>query len=194
MTTYITQEQASLLANEIEFVQDQAGLTRLCNAAIQHYRDSLVAGVVLPEPHWYHRIGAYGVNHFYGPTETQPNGCTGLYTADQLRQAIADALAKREPDYEQSETYLRKTDGIEALAKQVPQWLPIETAPKDGTVIGGWRPTQPGNIVRIKWAHHLAMPGQPLCWVTATKSIAISHLPTYWMPLPAAPDPEEAVK
>lgn len=66
-------------------------------------------------------------------------------------------------------------------------WQPIDSAPMDGTVIGVWRPRQPGTIAMVRWAHHLGIPTQPMAWCTATKSIAISHLPTHWMPLPEPP-------
>ena len=187
MTTYITQEQILAIGksvlNKVDAYDDGIGFAREIEAAaIQAYRDSLVAGE-LPEP----------VANAVHKGEL-------VYTADQLRQAIADALAKQdvrapmfkfrecedsqamqEPDYEQSETYLRtqselakQVQGIfaaqvaagkwkalndagytanyvyfskdgragqidpygrvtwsedDALAKQVPQWLPIETAP-----------------------------------------------------------------
>lgn len=112
MTTYITQEQAGELLNSVGGTwegcirEDKEFLHKSMNAAIQAYRDSLVAGVVLPKPDFkYQRYDDTPICDYY--------------TADQLRQAIAEDRAKREPDYEQSETYLRKTDGIDALAKQV---------------------------------------------------------------------------
>jgi hypothetical protein len=43
---------------------------------------------------------------------------TALYTADQVRLAIVNELAKQELDYEQSETYLRintETDPKDAV-------------------------------------------------------------------------------
>jgi hypothetical protein len=106
-----------------------------------------MAGMVLPEPvacQWLQN--GEMVNAFNHPPRADFDhdgywaekgySKAPLYTADQLRQAIADALAKQdvrapmfkfrecedsqamqEPDYEQSETYLRTQS---ELAKQVP--------------------------------------------------------------------------
>ncbi len=109
-TEYITQEQAVVIAKEagalienwltlppklglLYLTPEQAHAT--CNAAIQAYRDSLVAGVVLPEPDCVADldIGPY----------TKPGGREGgrIYKAvpawsePLVRQAIADALAKQ---------------------------------------------------------------------------------------------------
>ena len=146
MKTYITQKQAEAFAHRratkyvhrsapgyasyafvphtlMDFVRDIEA------AAIQHYRDSLVAGGVLPEPVGYlawkdgkpcwEGDDCVCEDAVYPVCSDDDRTSKAIYTADQVRQAIADALAKREPDYEQSETYLRKTDGIDALAKQV---------------------------------------------------------------------------
>ena len=178
MKTYITQKQAEAFAHRratkyvhrsapgyasyafvphtlMDFVRDIEA------AAIQHYRDSLVAGVVLPEPVGYlawkdgkpcwEGDDCVCEDAVYPVCSDDDRTSKAIYTADQVRLAIADALcvaeketaelrlykhnmearfkglnnmlkdalAKREPDYEQSETYLRKTDGIDALAKQV---------------------------------------------------------------------------
>jgi hypothetical protein len=117
MTEYITQAQATAIAHSVTRAGDYLDTKDLCNAAIQHYRDSLVAGVVLPEPDCVADldIGPY----------TKPGGREGgrIYKAvpawsePLVRQAIADSQAMQEPDYEQSETYLRTQS---ELAKQVP--------------------------------------------------------------------------
>lgn len=95
MTEYITQEQAITLADKHNVPAGITGgnpsksaVAALCNAAIQTYRDSLVAGVVLPE------IGPH--DH----PEPQTHVWTNLEIQaiqDYARQAIADALAKQVP-------------------------------------------------------------------------------------------------
>lgn len=145
MTTYITQEQAEAFAHRratkyvhrtapgyasyafvphtlMDFVRDIEA------AAIQHYRDSLVAGVMLPEP------SAEIVEDDNGMLTTQwavqyiPNNKDKLYTADQVRQAIADALCVAEKKTAELRLYKHNMEarfkGLnsmlkDALAKQV---------------------------------------------------------------------------
>ena len=85
MTGYITQEQIDAIWHEHLHRDSRARAVEA--AAIQHYRDNLVAGVVLPEPY------TEQVEEYSGIAVNKVV-CTPLYTADQLRQAIADALAK----------------------------------------------------------------------------------------------------
>lgn len=93
MTTYITQEQAGKLLDSVGgewascIKEDREFLHKSMNAAIQAYRDSLVDGMVLPEP-----VG------FRIPEPDIADKLERIYTADQLRQAIADALAKQRLD------------------------------------------------------------------------------------------------
>tara|TARA_R110000868_G_scaffold54575_1_gene170495 strand:- start:8549 stop:9046 length:498 start_codon:yes stop_codon:yes gene_type:complete len=113
MTTYITQEQANELFDRNcwpkqvfadwtnGIVLDRVTAKDFANAAIQAYRDSLVAGVVLPEP-----VGCGFVTKWTsGDTPaTYKEGYAQVvgvdtYTADQLRQAIADDRAKQVPQY-----------------------------------------------------------------------------------------------
>jgi hypothetical protein len=75
------------------------------NAAIQHYRYSLVAGVVLPEPVGYlawkdgkpcwKGDDCVCEDAVYPVCSDDDRTSKAIYTADQLRQAIADALAKQ---------------------------------------------------------------------------------------------------
>jgi hypothetical protein len=161
MKEYITQERALELS---VLHPDYHGL---CLAAIQAYRDSLVAGE-LPEP----------VANAVHKGEL-------VYTADQLRQAIADALAKQdvrapmfkfrecedsqamqEPDYEQSETYLRAEE-----AKQVPQGYKLV-------------PETPTNDMTVAMANALEDPeNERSSWDLAENMYAAM--------LAAAPDPKE---
>jgi len=153
MTTYITQEQAEKLAFGFGgVVPSYRGVEKkdvypLCNAAIQAYKETLVAGVVLPEPYGYdvyveEADNGYIVYNLDDPqlvddATNHDATTTTLYTADQLRQAIADAdqlrqaiaddRAKRDaPVYRQGDHQPIPTKDeskwvADALEKQVPQ-------------------------------------------------------------------------
>ena len=160
MTTYITQEQILAIGksvlNKVDAYDDGIGFARdIEAAAIQAYRDSLVAGVVLPEVPDADYLGADGVGDIFGYEER--------HMQDYARQAIADALAK-----------------------QVPQWQPIETAPKDGTQI----------VVPSQWsgqdADIASFDTNKSAWFSVKLELLIDP-PDCWMPIPAAPDPKEAV-
>lgn len=86
---------------------------------------------------------------------------------------------------------LEGSDVLEQAAPSVPQWQPIETAPKDGTVvllleghetepfIGRW------NDFRSRWVastYHYDTDGNA-CVIDRVYSEGVTH----WMPLPAAP-------
>jgi hypothetical protein len=223
MKTYITQEQAVELAKASGFtVHRGLGLLQsvpedvfghgliskeiyaLCNAAIQHYRDSLVAGVVLPEPvaYFYHDAGSAETANpllhstmFLHRSERRQNlrNETPLYTADQLRQAIADALCVAEKETAELRLYKQNMEArfkglnnmlADALAKQVPQWQPIETAPKPSgqVLLSAGKQTGCGHWYSTynRWEYDGYGFGIP------------KSQPTHWMPLPAAPDPKKA--
>ena len=65
------------------------------------------------------------------------------------------------------------------------EWQPIETAPKDGTVILQWHPC--GNL----WpAYYLIVQWSPSCeaWMSPIDTDSSYFFPgTHWMPLPAPP-------
>lgn len=81
-------------------------------------------------------------------------------------------------------------------ADLVPQWQPIETAPKDGTVIQGWievydadegRSENPYWIPKIRfntteWEHK-----SDAGWISLNLLSWRERKPTYWMPLPSEP-------
>lgn len=75
-------------------------------------------------------------------------------------------------------------------APAVAGWHPIETAPKDGTIIllvGG---TYHGNPFPGYWELRPFSPGRP--WVSVVNDRRLyEHVPTHWMPLPAAPAKQE---
>ena len=102
MTTYLTQAQVDAIYRKYGTARPDGFLAAARDieaAAIQAYRDSLVAGVVLPAPVakiYFDKSsgpkGSYKVSQVHPHTGDFP-----VYTADQLRQVIADALAKQVP-------------------------------------------------------------------------------------------------
>jgi len=71
------------------------------------------------------------------------------------------------------------------------QWLPIETAPKDGTHILLWCPTRFQKDTKAmpftgRWLTGRGLSGGP--WIIVNADMAIQRVaPTHWMPLPPAP-------
>jgi hypothetical protein len=77
----------------------------------------------------------------------------------------------------------RKTPAVNQ--RHMSDWQPIDTAPRDGTIILCALDFLPYPLP-LSWAKHRALwfcpaDGQP-------------HNPTHWMPLPKAPDPEGRLK
>lgn len=77
------------------------------------------------------------------------------------------------------------------LAKRVPQWLPIETAPKDFvSEFDGWNGERVPNV---SWAHPEYSPKGHFDWCVSEYetghgwvNVAVKNL-THWMPLPPPP-------
>lgn len=64
---------------------------------------------------------------------------------------------------------------------------PIESAPRDGTVIGAWSAHDPAVVRLVRWGRHLNGPRQPEGWVTITRSVMITNVPTHWIALGPLP-------
>lgn len=67
-------------------------------------------------------------------------------------------------------------------------WQPIETAPKDGTVILGWR----YYAVAMKWTGHHGYPWEAIhldgvCELMGNGFVSDDNALTHWMPLPDPP-------
>lgn len=96
-----------------------------------------------------------------------------------------------------------RAEGVAAL--QQAGWRPIETAPKDGSIIDVWRPEggrdtvlwgfpshecgEMGRYCDSEW-HSIRAPG----WVCSTfnQLVGRKHAPfTHWMPLPSDPLPQQ---
>lgn len=79
------------------------------------------------------------------------------------------------------------------------KWQPIETAPKDGTIIlVGWRlpeDTEMQEWFVMQWGHiqrNGLFPGDVGMWVAPNGSMTWHETngPTHWMPLPEPPSME----
>jgi len=56
----------------------------------------------------------------------------------------------------------------------------IDSAPKDGTIIGVWCYKDRSVIRIVRWGIAKMYPKAGECWVTE-KGSAISHIPTHWI-------------
>lgn len=78
---------------------------------------------------------------------------------------------------------------ISALQSPTPEWQPIETAPRDGTIILMFYPTRylgPNKTIVGKWTKYNGG-----SWQNDEFSMSDTpEQPTHWMPLPAAPKPD----
>ena len=78
--------------------------------------------------------------------------------------------------------------GVPLTAEQIVevQWRPIETAPKDGTVIDLWDGKYMHRVTNVRWGHQRWQDGKP---VGEKEWGLITHdgKPTHWMPLPQSP-------
>lgn len=78
---------------------------------------------------------------------------------------------------------------IEALRLAADPWMPIETAPRDGTRIQAYFPITPHDE-KIQIVRHTTNVYEPIDnWTTDAGESACCSFdpPTHWMPLPAAP-------
>lgn len=81
---------------------------------------------------------------------------------------------------------------IERFRAALPQWQPIETAPKDGTKFLAFSPCGPEGPI-----HHSYFDNVPRMWVRFYCSengwrdifpASFGPTPTHWIPLPEPPD------
>jgi len=71
-------------------------------------------------------------------------------------------------------------------------WQPIETAPKDGTVVDLWAD---GRLANCLWERHLDDHWRQQYSEATGSSFGVSDLlPTHWMPLPEPPQLSSAAR
>ncbi|WP_079212977.1 hypothetical protein [Brucella pituitosa] len=92
-----------------------------------------------------------------------------------------------------TETMLEAAASIRALSSQpvADGWLPIETAPKDGTSIIIWSTVYGGTPVIVRW-HEDTYAKRPIPrWITGDSAYGarsfVDSQPTHWRPLPSSP-------
>ena len=86
------------------------------------------------------------------------------------------------PELEAEEAALQCA--LDAARGRVSRWLPIETAPRDGTPVLAWCPKARRVILRINGTHMETWSIDPTGQFDCE--------PLYWMPLPPAPLAGEA--
>ena len=130
----------------------------------------------------------------YGWASTEPAQAGQVLTDDRLlamwegtdgERALRPTLGKNK--------ILSFAHAIEqaVMAKRVPQWLPIETAPKDFvSEFDGWNGERVPNV---SWAHPEYSPKGHFDWCVSEYetghgwvNVAVKNL-THWMPLPPPP-------
>ncbi len=135
-----------------------------------------------------------GINNFAAFARSIPDLVIEGMT-EGLRKTIAAFLQQQATRF-QPKRFLPRADAPPAESR----WLPIETAPKDGTSVDLWFSGQfPGRMTGCFWGkpdHSCAEAGE-YCdsdwhgadpgWVDSTFGEFIETTPTHWMPLPPAP-------
>jgi len=106
----------------------------------------------------------------------------------EIAAAIAHPSAPVQPEPEQSMGHQAGPSGSThaAEAGSSSAWQPIETAPKDGTHIIAFRPSDPAHIEGMYWADYEDGSGS-WHWSYDGDSPVEGAQPTHWMPEPPAP-------
>jgi hypothetical protein len=106
---------------------------------------------------------------------------------DRAKYALA-TMGERTPLYDYGDWILERFETIrEALRLAADPWMPIETAPKDGTAVLGYFPSRRGYVASQEFVpiHWSGWGGG--VWENSTSGGRPVDKPTHWMPLPAAP-------
>lgn len=120
-----------------------------------------------------------------GASPVQPSQClqsvADALTIEQLNDKVERLMAVQ-PAQNHIEQYLEM---VSTQPARVPWWMPIESAPKDGTrvlikadctVVAGWQ-----NVFDDTFG-----------WVVINDVWVPEHIATHWQPLPAAPSTKES--
>lgn len=121
--------------------------------------------------------------------ETETPKRTTIQTLEGGLRLVRAALASSPPlAAAESEGLVQATvQGNGSVTLPVCQWQPIETAPKDGTWVLGFRPTsfREDQIDTWQFVHRSC---DPPIWINSADSNDEDEQPTHWMPLPPRPD------
>lgn len=99
----------------------------------------------------------------------------------KLLTALSGHMA---PGYDPRVDLIREALSRRPDAPSAGEWMPIETAPKDGTPILGWSDE---GVAYVCWAYWATECGG--CWrfFDTGKGDTYAFYPTHWRPLPAQP-------
>src|SRR5574343_966799 len=79
----------------------------------------------------------------------------------------------------ESEWIAALLDALKELGVEVPQWMPIDTAPKDGRTLVGYMPKQSPYLEHIRWLNT----GDWAGWVYQREQLLEEYsASTHWMP------------
>lgn len=121
----------------------------------------------------------------------RPPGATAaeaLKTIDDENLMAARRAVRKIMDYWRERIQaLQPSTSDGSVTLPVCQWQPIETAPKDGTWVLGFRPTsfREDQIDTWQFVHRSC---DPPIWINSADSNDEDEQPTHWMPLPLPPD------
>lgn len=108
-------------------------------------------------------------------TDQSPKPVSDAEADDDMDLVRGNHALGRRPTYRDRATLLRKVD--ELTAALAGKWLPIETAPKDGThILAGY--IGDDEIIIVRWSR------VRICWSTVP---GYTRHPSCWQPLPASP-------
>ena len=176
--------------------------------AWQAARSAPAAPVELPEPDAYlfqHEetgrtmfVDAQQVEWGFEANNPRLKKISGVYTEQHVRELLAAARRGCEAAENLPET--RMDTGADRGRRVLPEWLPIESAPKDKTILLGYRNTH-GNwqTLRGEWFSREEIDEfwedpdgvEPGWFETSVEADDVPNVwrtePTHWMPLPQPP-------
>ena len=142
----------------------------------------------LPEPHLRiprNSMGAKWIDDCFSATQMHDHYQAGVRVG--MGQSL-DAKLNYAPLYDYAQAnrtdYNQLCTAVRAAMQGGQQWQPIDSAPKDGTVVLGYRDGRIGTASRVQrsdcemWT---------FCGTSADAENHPKVKPTHWMPLPAAP-------
>jgi len=111
---------------------------------------------------------------------------TTIYGGDKWVMRISESGIEVNEEVPATDAARTVLDHIKDMLPDDVQWRPIETAPKDGTVIDLWDGKYMHRVTNVRWGHQRWQDGKP---VGEKEWGLITHdgKPTHWMPLPQSP-------
>lgn len=123
---------------------------------------------------------------------------TGVwYRKDEYDKLMDDFLRYRQALYTANGFLIqmgREPVKAKADTDDMSEWQPIETAPKDGSVIYLWDAHYRCRVTGAKWDFHYWMNGVSQgekSWGAGDRDGPFCGKPTHWMPIPSPPSGDE---